>query len=189
MSGYTVTITPADDKSGPETTIHVDTTTGSARVIELSVRAADGDGLSPQQLPVIDLVGLIAALAPGKAAPAITAVEAPTGRTRRGEPATVEATATSARSSRSTKGRAAKASPKKSTATRPRRRQAAEAATAAPERTGRAYRRMPDEKEVLAAWRQSHSATAMAEHFGVPRHTATGWLRRLRRMGLVESAS
>jgi transposase len=29
----------------------------------------------------------------------------------------------------------------------------------------------------------------VAQHFGVPRHTATGWLRRLRGLGVLESSS
>src|SRR5690349_10503342 len=74
MSGYTVTITPSGDQSGPQTTVQVDTTSGSARVTELTVRAG-GNGLSPQELPAIDLALLIAALAPGSA-PAITAAPA-----------------------------------------------------------------------------------------------------------------
>ena len=165
MSGYTVTITPAGDQSGPQTTIHVDTASGAARVVELTVRAAGGDGLAPQQLPVIDLAGLIAALTP-PTAQAITATEAPppagtaaapaTGRTRsraargsRGDASRAEASAPARK--RVAKARTTEsAGPRKSAATRGRRRQAAEA-TAEP-RTGRAYRRMPDQAEVVAAY-------------------------------------
>jgi hypothetical protein len=171
MSGYTVTITPSGGQSGPQTTIQVDTTSGAARVTELTVRAG-GSGLSPQELPVFDLAALVAALAPGSAAPALTAApsapvaaqaEAP-ARGRRGRKATAEA-------------------PKK--ATRGRRRAAA--AEEAPAKAGRAYRRMPAQDEVLAAWNETRSATQVANHFDVPRHTATGWLRRLRQMGVIES--
>jgi hypothetical protein len=178
MSGYTVIITPAGDQAGPETTIHVDTTTGAARVVELTVKAADGNGLAPQQLPAIDLAGLVAALAPGDV-PAITAgvADAPVVTT-------VERAGRSRRS-RST-AKSDKAGPKKSVA-RGRRRAAAKAAEEP--KTGRAYRRMPDQDEVVAAWRQSGSASAVAEHFGVPRHTATGWLRRLRSLGVIEASS
>src|SRR5688500_5410663 len=75
MSGYTVTITPSGDQSGPQTTVQVDTTSGAARVTELTVKAG-GNGISPQELPVIDLALLVAALAPGST-PAITAAPAP----------------------------------------------------------------------------------------------------------------
>ena len=45
MSGYTITITPSDNRSGPQTTVHVDTTSGAARVTELTVRPGD-NGIS-----------------------------------------------------------------------------------------------------------------------------------------------
>jgi hypothetical protein len=173
MSGYTVTITPSGGQSGPQTTIQVDTTSGAARVTELTVRAG-GSGLSPQELPVIDLAGLVAALAPGSA-PALAAAPA--------APAIADAPATPARGRRARK--AAAEAPKKST--RGRRRGAA--ADEAPAKAGRAYRRMPAQDEVVAAWNETRSATQVANHFGVPRHTATGWLRRLRQMGVIESSS
>jgi hypothetical protein len=51
------------------------------------------------------------------------------------------------------------------------------------ERETRAYRRMPEPAEVLAAYQESGSITKLAEHYGVPRHTANGWARRLRDQG------
>jgi hypothetical protein len=179
MSGYTVTITPAGGQGGPQTTIHVDTTTGAARVTELTMTAADGNGLAPQQLPVFDLAGLVAALAPGTT-PAITSTavvaEAPVARST-----------TRSRRSRGAAAKTEKAGPKKSVATRGRRRGAA--AGGEEPKAGRAYRRMPEQDDVVAAWQQSGSASAVAEHFGVPRHTATGWLRRLRSLGVIEGKS
>jgi hypothetical protein len=59
-------------------------------------------------------------------------------------------------------------------------------ATAAPARAAtRAYRRMPDAREVVAVWRKGRKVMVVAEHFGVPRHTANGWLRRLRGQGVI----
>lgn len=172
MSGYTVTITPSGDQSGPETTIHVDTTSGAARVTELTVRAG-GNGLSPQELPVIDLAALVAALAPSSA-PAITATAAS---------APAAAAAAPSRQPRTRRARKAAEAPAK-----PTRRRRAAAATEAP-KAGRAYRRMPPTEDMVAAWNETHSASALASHFDVPRHTAQGWLRRLRSMGVIESAS
>jgi len=177
MSGYTVTITPSGDQSGPQTTVQVDTTSGAARVTELTVKAG-GNGLSPQELPAIDLSLLVAALSPASA-PAITAAPAPAPA------AAAAAPAGRTRQARSRRARKAAEPPAK--ATRGRRRAAASAAEAP--KAGRAYRRMPAVEEVVAAWNESHSATALAAHFDVPRHTAQGWLRRLRSMGAVESAS
>jgi hypothetical protein len=175
MSGYTVTITPSGDQSGPQTTIQVDTASGAARVTELTVKAG-GNGLSAQELPVIDLALLVAALAPASA-PAITAAPAPA-------PASA-APATRTRQTRGRRGRKAAEPPAK--ATRGRRRAAA--STAEAPKAGRAYRRMPAQDDVVAAWNESHSASALAAYFDVPRHTAQGWLRRLRSMGVIEPAS
>lgn len=47
----------------------------------------------------------------------------------------------------------------------------------------RAYRRMPEADTVLAAYEEVGSVSALAEYFGVPRHTVQGWARRLRREG------
>jgi hypothetical protein len=49
--------------------------------------------------------------------------------------------------------------------------------------TGRAYRRMPD--DFAAVYQQAGSAGAVAEHYQVPRHTANGWIRRLREQGII----
>ncbi|MET9265634.1 hypothetical protein [Amycolatopsis sp. NPDC004079] len=51
-----------------------------------------------------------------------------------------------------------------------------------PDGGGRAYRKMPEVAEVLAVYEQTGTVTAMAAHFGVPRHTAQGWMGRIRRM-------
>jgi pimeloyl-ACP methyl ester carboxylesterase len=47
----------------------------------------------------------------------------------------------------------------------------------------RNYRRMPPVDDVMAAYRDAGSVSALADHFGVPRHTVQGWARRLRREG------
>jgi hypothetical protein len=49
--------------------------------------------------------------------------------------------------------------------------------------TGRAYRRMPD--DFAAVYQQAGSAGTVAEYYQVPRHTANGWIRRLREQGLI----
>ena len=47
----------------------------------------------------------------------------------------------------------------------------------------RAYRRMPPADEVMAAYRQVGSISGLAERFNVPRYTAQGWARQLRKQG------
>jgi hypothetical protein len=43
---------------------------------------------------------------------------------------------------------------------------------------GRAYRRMPE--DFRAVYQQTSSPAAIADHYGVPRHTAQGWIRRIK---------
>ena len=43
---------------------------------------------------------------------------------------------------------------------------------------GRMYRRMPE--DLSAVYQQANTAAAVADHYGVPRHTAQGWIRRLK---------
>jgi hypothetical protein len=52
-------------------------------------------------------------------------------------------------------------------------------------RTDRAYRRMPDPADVKATYLASRTITGVAEHYGVPTHTAQGWISRLRRKGVI----
>jgi transposase-like protein len=67
----------------------------------------------------------------------------------------------------------AKATPARATATN--------AASASSGGTGRSYRRAPqDLAQVLS---QAGGVTAVADHYGVPRHTAQSWVRTLRRKG------
>jgi len=193
VAGYTITITPNDDQAGPLTTIHVETASGDTRITELTVRAADGDGLSPQQLPALNLAQLIAAIAP-TAPTAIAATPQPTAPAP-AEPETDasapdEAPQAEAPAGRGRPPRAKKAARKaaaKKAPSRSRQAKADKGAAAQATSGRRAYRRMPAADEVLAAYREVGGTTALARHFGVPRHTATGWLRRLRSQGQLES--
>jgi hypothetical protein len=45
----------------------------------------------------------------------------------------------------------------------------------------RVYRRMPD--DFATVYQQAGTAAAVADHYDVPRHTAHGWIRRLRDQG------
>jgi hypothetical protein len=195
VAGYTITITPSNDDAGAQTTIQVDTASGSARITELTVRAVDGGGLSPHQLAAVNLDALIAALSPtGTSAPAAITASAPTvqpGIVAEADAGVSELSPQPAAAAAPGTGRARKSARKsaaKKAPSRSRQAKAEKAAAAAPSSTGRrAYRRMPEPSEVLDAYRQVGGTTALARHFGVPRHTATGWLRRLRSMGQLDS--
>jgi hypothetical protein len=234
VAGYTITIT-SNDETAAQTTIRVDTASGSARITELTVRAAEGGGIFPQQLPALNLDQLIAALVP----PAPTAIassdESPTASAESAaasaesapasaelvptEPASSESAAVeqasaqadvpesapspeasdepvetpqpasvSARGGRSSRAKkAARTAPAKTAPARSRQTKAERTAATQSPNGRRAYRRMPEANELLSAYREVGGTTALARHYGVPRHTATGWLRRLRMQGLLES--
>jgi hypothetical protein len=178
MSRYVITITP-DNGNGAgsdtaHTTVRVDTSTGQTRITELTVRAGTGGGLAPADLPPLDLDLLVRALtapAPAQALPTTSQAEPEAA-----EEATVVEPAAPAprRRARKSAPRAKKATAAKKTA----RKAAAQKATGT-----RAYRRMPEPDEVMAAYQRTGSITAVAEHYDVPRHTVAGWARRLRSLG------
>jgi hypothetical protein len=222
VAGYTITITSNDDESGAQTTIRVDTASGDARITELTVRAAEGGAIFPQQLPALNLDRLIAALVPSGPT-AITDTpgpdrqasngHSPTGQASSGQASSEHASseqastrsdlseaevagespetpepAPSARVGRPARGKkTSRTAPAKTTPARSRQARAEKTAATAQANGRRAYRRMPETAEVLAAYREVGGTTALARHFGVPRHTATGWLRRLRTQGLLDS--
>jgi hypothetical protein len=189
MSRYIITITPDGGGAAAHTTVRVDTSSGQTRVTELTVEAGSGAGLAPADLPPIDLDLLVRALTAPARVPAVTAAAAPVVSTS--EPAAVEP-ATAVRQRRRASAAPAK-SAKASNAKKTTRAGAGRNAAANAKKTaaagkataggGRAYRRMPEPDLVMDAYRQTGSITALAEHFGVPRHTVTGWARRLRTQG------
>ena len=214
MSKYVITITAdeADPADAAHTTVRVDTSTGQTRITELTVRAANGGGLAPADLPPVDLDLLVRALtattttpalpshadiASEGAAPVIPATEpdvvdampapeaspstraARTGRAAKRTGRGTRRAAKQARGARKAAGtRKTAATAVKSGASGKARRRAttSEGAT-------RPYRRMPEATEVLAAYERVGTITGLAEHYGVPRHTATAWARRLRSQG------
>jgi hypothetical protein len=233
VGSYTITFTP-DDVSNASAVVRVDLGAAGARITELTVRAGNGDGLVPGELPGFDLGRLLRAIAPaGPTAPALELSAAPVvqaGAIGSYEPAATAAPAkrTAAKRTTATRGagertagRAAatrtaakktakQAAAKKTTGTAagtgrgtrkavagsaPRpgaagsgrttaRTGASAARTArAAQGNGRAYRRTPE--DIVTVFNQAPSATALARHYGVPRHTVQGWLRRLRAEGVL----
>jgi hypothetical protein len=149
-------------------TITVDVSGGRARATELSVRAGKGGSVDLASLPVVDV--LMRALAADEA-PATRAAPA----TRDVPAVAVAAAAETAPATRSRRRSSGAAAP----AAGGRRGKRAAAATD----TGRAYRRMPEPDDVLAAYQEVGTVSGLADHFGVPLHTVKGWARRLRQMG------
>jgi hypothetical protein len=162
MGRYTITIS-AENGTGAQTTVSVDVEGGTTRITELSVKAPAGAGLSGQQLASVDYELLLRAILPATDAPAATG-----GGSRRG-----------GRAANGRRGRRSGTSEGKSTAAR--RRSRAGRAESGSASTGRVYRRMPD--DLADVYAQTQSVTAVARHYDVPRHTAQGWMNRLRARG------
>jgi hypothetical protein len=101
---------------------------------------------------------------------------APRKRAARKQTEPTAATARSAGGRSATEARGAKKAAKSA-------RTASGKATAAASSGDRAYRRAPD--DLAQAFQQAGGVTAVARHYGVPRHTAQSWVRRLRQQGLI----
>ncbi len=202
MTFYTITIAP--DGDGATTSLRLDATSTEVRVIDLNVHAEGGLGAG--DLPAIDFGLLLRAIGQptGAARPTTAPTAVPTPEPTPAQ-ATRKATAKKATAKKATakkatgrKATARKATGRKATAraatnatakaTRKTARKAAGKATGRraakatkatrTEGTGaRAYRRMPD--DFAAVYRQTGSAAQVAEHYGVPKHTVYGWIRRL----------
>jgi hypothetical protein len=164
MTTYTITITP-EDADGTTTTLRLDVTGGRATLTDVHLHA--GTGLPAGKLPTIDYALLLRAVGQETQAPAkVSAASKSAGRGR--QPAKrVRRTAQAA------------AAPIKAT----RSRAAAKKATRGAEASARAYRRMPEDLPTVV--QNIGGASALAEHYGVPRHTVQGWLRRLRSQGVL----
>lgn len=138
-----------------------------------------------------------AAATPAPRRPRARAATAPSGdetgaprRSARTAAASTTRTAKQAPAKATRKAAAAKTPPapvKKRTATsatapaknqKPAKRTRAAATTAAPAKNGRVYRVSPD--DLAAVFEEIGTVAGVAEHYQVPRHTAQGWIRRLR---------
>jgi hypothetical protein len=154
---------------------------GTAPAGQPSIDTAPADVAAPAETPAPSAVtepaaGDIEAPAPvaaprrprAKRAKAAPPVAEPTRSRRRRTPDETPETTVAPRRRR------AAATPAKSAP----RKKAAAAKAAAPTAGGRAYRRMPE--DFRGVYEQTSSPAALAEHYGVPRHTAQGWIRRVK---------
>ncbi|MFI2650796.1 MULTISPECIES: hypothetical protein [Micromonospora] len=221
MSSYTITIA-ADDRSRATTILTVELEGTTARIVELLVRAGEGDGLTAGQIPAVDVDLLLKAVTPAvggqqalTVSPAATA-DAPADPERLAvgdeepvadtNPTQAVGATTSIAEEPTTaipaNDRAEVAVPKQparakasaAAETRAGGRKAARGLKAAvsgrnankqkpkgeaSKEKGRVYRRSPDDLE--SVYQQAGSVAAVADHYDVPRHTAQGWIRTLRR--------
>ncbi|MEU8299743.1 hypothetical protein AB0C04_21020 [Micromonospora sp. NPDC048909] len=217
MSSYTITIA-SDDPSRATTTLTVELNGTTARISELLVRAGDGDGLTPGQIPTVDLDLLLKAVTPAvggqqaitvSPSPAADDATDPKGDEKSvpdSQPAEAAHTATSVADELATPIPAkndttevavprqtsrAKAPATRATRTGTRKATAVAKATNTTRKSkqtakdeastgkGRSYRRSPSDLE--SVYQQAGSVAGVADHYDVPRHTAQGWIRTLRR--------
>jgi hypothetical protein len=209
---YTIVVT-ADDDSATSTTLRLDASGTDVRLTDVHLHGGNGlsAGQVPA-IDYGLLLRAIAPATPtpitaASAAPAVRVRAASTTRrasqplaetgdearlaastpTRRARAARKAASAP-AEAATSGRTRRATATANKSAAARNKTASAAKkAAKATPAKTPRAaageraYRRMPE--DFATVYRQAGSAAAIADHYQVPRHTAHGWIRRLREQG------
>ncbi|HEU4424414.1 MAG TPA: hypothetical protein VFR67_17950 [Pilimelia sp.] len=179
MSEYIITIVPVteDDVAGPisQTIVRVETQDGKPFIKELTMRGLEGSGLDATRLPHVDFEMLMRAFLPGTAQP----VTAPAPR-----PVDVPEQRPVPR--RSTPRSTADATPGTGAAAPSRRRAGVKASHI---QKGRAYRRAPEPEELAAAYEETGSIAGLAAHFGVPVHTAQGWISRLRRKNVFSTES
>jgi len=169
MSEYVITIVPVteDGFSGPagQMMVRVDIDGGHTTVKELTMRAHEGSGLAAA--PYVNVEMLVAAFTPPEGAPATAPRRSPVPTSERAEP---KATA------RSSRGRGAATRNSRTAAGR-----RGTGGTANHLRAGRAYRKAPDLAELEAAYLKTGTIAGVADEFGVPVHTAQGWITRMRR--------
>lgn len=173
MSTYTVTIGPDPAASGGSlcVVVRVDTGAPRPRVIEMSVRTSAPEGLITAQLPDIDLQGIVDALRSG--------IRSGTG------PSAVQSqpvkSAQAARGSARSKGERPRKNPQHQGSP-----SYAAIDNLGSVQAGRAYRRMPEASELVAVHQRVGTVTGVAKHYDVPRHTAQGWMTRLRKLQLID---
>jgi hypothetical protein len=187
VTSYTITITP-DDGQATTTALRLDISGGDVRLTDLHLQ--NGNGLSGGTIPAIDYGLLLQAITPTSPTPVVSAPEieaapapvSPATRRsspRRGRSKAAAEPVTKPRTRRGGRAAAASAAP---AATTGRVKKAAKQAARSASENQRPYRRMPD--DFAAVFRQAGGgATAIADHYKVPRHTANGWIRRHRGQG------
>lgn len=171
MSHYVVTITPkgrdeSETDTKPRLVVHVEVVDGEAHVVEFSAWAPAGTDLASGDLPMVDLkrlahvFGRVADRDAPKPVPAAAPTAAPAATASRRPAAGSSAPAPKRARSRSESGIG----------------------------KARAYRRMPEPEALAQVYSEIGSIAGVAKHYGVPAHTAQGWIGRLRRLGVLSDS-
>jgi hypothetical protein len=193
MARYSIIIRAEDPPDGEADVytesailIDVEDADGVARVVEFSIKAKSANGLIAHGLPPVDFALLSQAFSfPAGSSGRTASVKseedsdsslseeipgAPNGlEVGPPEVTTESTTGEKARTSRRAKRKKSSTEPGSSTT-----------------ENQRPYRRMPESSVVLSTLEEVGTVTALATHFGVPRHTAQGWLQRIRKQSVEE---
>lgn len=212
MSRFAIVIKPDDEDHSPaggvgQVTIKVRTDAPAPRITEMTIQSSDPLGLLAGGLPGVDLEAVIRALATGiglmvvdESGPRVKRDDMADGGTKQqhGSPGPREllahASPTGTPMGTGAPGHEGPDLPSTGTpVVQPTgQRRAARVAADGPDAVTdprRVYRRMPDLEEVLATFEDVGGVTKLAQHYGVPRHTAQGWMARARKMSGGSSGS
>jgi hypothetical protein len=177
MSQYIITIVPVvdDDLSGPvsQTVVRIDTAGGRAAVRELTMRAPEG--ADPLSAEIFEM--LLRAFGPQSG-------EGPRLTTPAPQPRSTGTLARATKAAKAGKPDTTEEPTPQKPAKKPRKtaaKRAGQGARRSGIRDGRAYRKAPGAEALEAAYAETGTINGVAEHFGVPVHTAQGWISRLRR--------
>jgi hypothetical protein len=213
MSRFAIVIKPDDDDDQTHTggvgqvIIKVRTDAPTPRITEMTIQSSDPLGLLAGGLPGVDLEAVIRALATGigltvvdESGPLVGGNDMADGGTKQqhGLPGPSELLAdASPTGAPMVAGAPEHEGPDLPSAGTPvvqptGQRPATHVAVDGPDAVtspSRVYRRMPDLEEVLATFKDVGGVTKLAQHYGVPRHTAQGWMARARKMSSGSSGS
>ncbi len=190
MRRYIITISNADqdgevDASGPQSVISISTNGGRAQLEEVTMRAGRGGPLRLMKLPTVDYAKLVAAF-DQDTGPADAAADDAAPDLAEAESAPGAGTSSTSQARRPVGSPV----PRRRASTR---RPAASAGVTSTDAgkslaSGRVYRRMPDVRELQEVYARTGTIIGLAAEYDVPRHTAQGWVTRLRRKGLALSS-
>ncbi|QIS22162.1 hypothetical protein [Nocardia terpenica] len=184
MSKYTVVIVRGEQHGGvdrcPRLTMYIDTSAPNPRVTGVSVSSGGADGLTAGNLPDIDLPTIVEAL--------ISRVSASNMHSQlklfEGSVDNSDETKKAARSSseRAEPDAGSVAGVRAATPS------LLESPGSEGPSAGRAYRKMPDPDELRENLRKIGTVTGLAKYYQVPRHTAQGWVGRLKKLNSTDAS-
>ncbi|MEV6096229.1 hypothetical protein [Nocardia sp. NPDC051981] len=168
MSKYTIVIVRGEHSGDvdyhPRMVLHVDTDRPSAQLTGLSVISHAPEGLTSKSFPDIDLAAVISALTSHMSTSSDNLGSGPLPADGQ---ATAELMVTSSKL------------PNDATLFE----HETDGSVNLPESsTVRAYRRMPAPEDLRKSFEQIGTVTGLAKYYQVPRHTAQGWIGRLKKL-------